>query len=211
MRALALYAGLPGPVRLHTRLRSFTCPMAAVVARLPATGRLLEVGCGHGLFANEAALANPGLTVLGIDPSPEKARWAERSAAGREGISFRTGRLEELAEEGFDAVAVLDVLYLVPRADWGAFLRGCRDRLRPGGRLLLKEVDKRPRWKFYRCVVQEAVSVRLLGITLGGRFAFAGRAELLALLGEAGFTQARVTDLGRGYWTPHVLYEAIRP
>jgi len=211
LRALALYAALPLGVRLHTRLRAASCPMPAVLESVPAEGRLLEVGCGHGLFANEAALRHPGLEVLGIDPSPEKIRSAEATVAGRPGIRFRRQRLEELTEGDFDAVAVLDVLYLVPREEWPSFLRQCRDRLRPGGRLILKEVDREPRWKFYRCVLQEAVSVRLLGITLGQAFAFAGREEMAGLLRDAGFADVTVSDLGRGYWTPHVLYQAARP
>ena len=41
----------------------------------------------------------------------------------------------------------------------GGFRRRRLERaLRPGGRLLLKEVDTKPRYKFYRCVLQEAVS-----------------------------------------------------
>jgi 2-polyprenyl-6-hydroxyphenyl methylase/3-demethylubiquinone-9 3-methyltransferase len=185
--------------------------MGAVLARLPASGRLLEVGCGHGLFANEAALGNPGLEVLGIDPSAEKIRWAERSTAGGGRARFRAERLESVGEDAFDAVAVLDVLYLVPRAEWRSFLSGCHARLRPGGRLLLKEVDVRPRWKFRKCVLQETVSVRMLGITLGRSFAFAGREEMAALLRDVGFSDVTVTDLGRGYSTPHVLYQALRP
>jgi 2-polyprenyl-3-methyl-5-hydroxy-6-metoxy-1,4-benzoquinol methylase len=211
LRALALYGPLPATVRFHARVRAFTCPMQAVVARVPETGRLLEVGCGHGLFANQAALSNPALQVLGIDPSADKIRSAQATAAGRAGVRFSAQSLESLAEGSFDAVAILDVLYLVPRSEWPAFLAGCRERLRPGGKLLLKEVDVRPRWKFYRCVLQESVSVRLLHITLGGAFAFASREEMAALLAQAGFTGVVVTDLGRGYWTPHVLYEAVRP
>jgi 2-polyprenyl-3-methyl-5-hydroxy-6-metoxy-1,4-benzoquinol methylase len=210
LKALALYRDLPAAVRMHTQLRAFTCPMAAVVRRVPRAGSLLEVGCGHGLFANEAALENPELQVLGIDPAADKIRWACESVQGRERIRFQQGRLEGTSEDLFDAVAVLDVLYLVPRADWPAFLAGCRERLRPGGKLLLKEVDVRPRWKFYRCWLQESLSVRLFGITLGREFAFAGREEMLGLLRGAGFGAAEVTDLGRGYLTPHVLYEAVR-
>ena len=210
MRALALYRTLPASVRFHTRVRALTCPMEAVASRLPESGRLLDVGCGHGLLSHEAALLHPGLEVLGIDPSAEKIRWAEKSGAGSSRARFRTARLEEVAEEGFDAVAVLDVIYLVPRSGWPAFLSGCRARLRPGGCLLLKDVDKVPRWKFRKCVLQETVSVRLLGITLGSGFAFAGREEMAALLRDAGFAEVRITDLGRGYSTPHVLYEAAR-
>jgi len=53
--------------------------------------------------------------------------------------------------------------------------------------------------------------VRLLGITHGGVFAFAERAEMEELLRGAGFAQVRARGLGGGYLTPHVLYEATRP
>jgi 2-polyprenyl-6-hydroxyphenyl methylase/3-demethylubiquinone-9 3-methyltransferase len=184
--------------------------MAPVLERVPGEGRLLEVGCGHGLFANAAALAHPGLEVLGVDPDARKIRWAEATVGARRNVRFRTQELAAVGERGFDAVAVLDVLYLVPRSTWSSFLAGLRERLRPGGRLILKEVEPEPRWKFYRCVAQEALSVRLLGITHGGAFAFADRREMESLLREAGFTGAAVTGLGRGYLTPHVLYEAKR-
>ena len=210
MEALDLYQGLPAAVRMHTRIRSWTCPMGPVLERVPPAGRLLEVGCGHGLFANAAALAHPGLEVLGVDPDPRKIRWAEKTVGARRNVRFRTEELVAVVERGFDAVAVLDVLYLVPRAAWPSFLAGLRERLRPGGRLLLKEVEAKPRWKFYRCVAQEALSVRLLGITHGGAFAFADRREMESLLREAGLQGAAVTGLGRGYLTPHVLYEAKR-
>ena len=81
--------------------------------------------------------------------------------------------MRDTPERDFDTVAILDVLYLVPRAEWMNFSGECRERLRPGGRLLLKEIDTRPRWKFYRSVLQEFVSVKALGITMGNSFQFA--------------------------------------
>ena len=185
--------------------------MAEVLARVPERGRLLEVGCGHGLFANACALLRPQLQVLGVDPSPDKIRAAALSVGGRGNVRFQEGRVETLAEHGFDCVAILDVLYLVPRAQWLAFLGACREALRPGGLLLLKEVDVLPSWKFRRCVLQETLSVRLLGLTLGGAFAFASKDEMRGVLQQAGFAGAAVSDLGRGYLTPHVLYVAARP
>lgn len=209
LEALRLYAGQGLGVRLHTRIRALTCPMRELVARVPVEGRLLEVGCGHGLFANECALRHPRLHVLGLDPAPDKIRAAASTVGSRSNVRFLEGRVETAGESGLDCVAVLDVLYLVPRAGWGAFLAACRAALRQGGLLLLKEVDVRPRWKFYRCVAQETFSVRLLGLTLGSGFAFAGRTEMREALAAAGFRNVAVTDLGRGYLTPHVLYEAV--
>jgi cyclopropane fatty-acyl-phospholipid synthase-like methyltransferase len=205
-----LYRGLPLRIRLHTRLRTWTCPLRAVAQHLPREGRLLEVGCGHGVFSNLAALSRPDLDVLGIDPAAEKVSWAQASVRGRGNIRFEHGALDGLGEEGFEAIAVIDVLYLVSRGCWADFLDGCRRRLAPGGRLLLKEVDVRPRWKFLRCVLQETLSVRLLGITLGRDFAFAGRREMVEVLRQAGFGEVTVRDLGRDYLTPHVLYETVR-
>lgn len=207
---MRLYEGLDLGVRLHTRIRAFTCPMGEVVARVPDEGRLLEVGCGHGLFANACALRFPRLQVLGIDPAPGKIRAAAATVGTRANVRFQEGRLETLSERGFDCIAILDVLYLVARADWPPFLLGCREMLRQGGRLLLKEIDLVPRWKFRRCVLQETLSVKLFGITLGTGFAFAERNEMKEVLEAAGFDAVLVTDLGRGYATPHVLYEAVR-
>ncbi len=207
---MRLYASSGAAVRGHTRIRAWTAPLAAVATRAPETGRLLEVGCGHGLFANACALLHPGLEVLGIDPAPSKIAAALATVGTRGNVRFRRQQLDDLPERDFDAVAIVDVLYLVPRAEWTTFLARCRDTLRPGGRLLLKDVDTRPRWKFYRCVAQETLSVKLLGITLGGGFAFASRDEMIALLSTLGFRDVRAVDLGRGYLTPHILYEAVR-
>jgi len=212
VRANALYAAQPGRVRFHTRVRAWTAPIHELAKRAPESGRLLEVGCGHGLFSNEASLLHPDLEVLGVDPAPDKIEAALATVGDRQGVRFREGTLDhDVPEEGFDAIAILDVLYLVPFSEWPGFLNACFVRLRPGGRLLLKEVDVEPRWKFWRCYAQEIASVRLLGLTRGEAFAFVHREEMRELLHAAGFWDVCVTRMDRGYLTPHVLYEGIRP
>ena len=49
---------------------------------------------------------------------------------------------------GFDAIAILDVLYLLPPAQKREILARCRALLAPGGTLLLKTNDTSPRWKY---------------------------------------------------------------
>ncbi len=63
------------------------------LGRLPAGGRVLEVGCGHGEPV-AAALAAAGLRVTGIDPSAEMIELARTRAAGE----FQQMALAELDE-----------------------------------------------------------------------------------------------------------------
>src|SRR5215218_3544589 len=40
----------PLRTRLFLRGRDFLCPMSAVAREVPMVGRILDIGCGHGLF-----------------------------------------------------------------------------------------------------------------------------------------------------------------
>ncbi|MEO8500082.1 MAG: class I SAM-dependent methyltransferase [Vicinamibacteria bacterium] len=211
MRALDLYKDQSRGVRLHTRLRAFSAPLKAVVAAIPPQGSLLDVGCGHGLIANEVALRNPGARVLGIDLSETKIASARASVGSRTNVEFRLAPLEGVAEGGFGAVSLIDVLYLVPAASWERFLRTCFERLAPGGRFILKEIGTKPRWKFERLKLQEFVSTRILRITKGDTMHFENGDGLRQRLLGIGFEEVGVETLDRGYTSPHILLTARRP
>src|SRR5437763_13947520 len=72
----------------------------------PSSGRLLEVGCGHGLLLDEAR--RRGWSVTGLDLSMEAAHHARE----RLGLDVIEQPLEEasLGDERFDAVVIADVL-----------------------------------------------------------------------------------------------------
>ena len=211
MKALALYSGQPLGVRLHTALRVWTAPLDEVVALIPRQGRLLEVGCGHGLISNEVAMRDPGVSVLGIDLALSKIMAAKATVSGRANIEFRLGVLEEIEETGFDAVALVDVLYLVIKDEWPEFLRTCFRKLKPGGTLVLKEIGTKPRWKFERLKLQEFVSTRVIRITKGESVHFESAQDLRARLVDTGFSNVTLQQLDAGYASPHILITALRP
>lgn len=93
--------------------------------------RILDVGCGGGIFAESAARA--GSQVVGVDPS-ERSLEVARDRARQQGLQIdyqfayaETFRTDEL----FDAVFAVDVLEHVANLD--ATLDACARALKPGG------------------------------------------------------------------------------
>jgi 2-polyprenyl-6-hydroxyphenyl methylase/3-demethylubiquinone-9 3-methyltransferase len=208
---LERFRPLPLAERLHVRARAFSAPLGKLIAHVPS-GRLLDLGCGHGLFCAWVALERPDVEVLGVDIDPRKIRYAQRALA-----NVPNARVEEVSLEGlrtrteppFDAVALVDVLYLLPRPRRGEFLEQVHRLLRPGGLLLLKEVEGDHSWRHYKGILQEWAMVRLLRRTrTSGGLTLETRQGLNQLLVQAGFGVEEVADLRAGYTTAHLLHVA---
>jgi 2-polyprenyl-6-hydroxyphenyl methylase/3-demethylubiquinone-9 3-methyltransferase len=204
-RALDCYRQERRFIRLFTLGRSLLAPLEQIAEGVPPRGRILDLGCGHGLFTNLLALGSAERQLLGVDPSSAKLEVARRSSRGLPNVRYQLGRIEDLAEAEFQAITILDVLYLLPdRAKLG-LLRRCRALLAPDGLLLLKTNDTRPRWQYAIVRLEEEIMVRLLGFTLGGELHFRGVPAYTALLRQAGF-EPRVVRLDTRLPVPHRLY-----
>ena len=202
--ARAAYRGAAAADRLHVLIRWLSCPFAPVVDVLPRTGRVLEVGCGHGLFSTYLAQRVSGVQVHGVDIDADKVAVARRSSAGRP--TFAVAESGVLPEGPWDAVVLVDVLYLLDEAGQRALLESCAAVLAPGGALVVKDMSTRPRWKAWVNRAQETVSVRILRITAGSaHFAFVEPGRRAGWLRAAGLVDVRSRRLDRGRAHPHHL------
>ena len=105
--------------------------------------RLLEIGCGWGTLAIEAA--KRGAQVVGLTLSTEQKAWAERKIA-EAGLSDRIEvRLQDYREtaEQFDAVASVEMVEAVGQRWWGAYLDSIARNLKGGGRAALQFISIR--------------------------------------------------------------------
>lgn len=107
--------------------------------------KLLDVGCGGGIFAEAAAAA--GAQVTGIDLAPASIDIARAHAAesGLE-IHYECIAVDDLAagQAGtFDVVTCFEMLEHVPRPD--EIVAACAAALRPGGSAFFSTINRNPK------------------------------------------------------------------
>jgi SAM-dependent methyltransferase len=113
-----------------------------------APGKFLVLGCGTGRLALKLAGAWPGCEVTGLDrsgPALEECLDKARSLGLVGKIWFLEGdacRLD-LPESSFDAVLCDGLLHHV--ADPARLFAGIRRAVRPGGAMLLRDLERPPR------------------------------------------------------------------
>ncbi len=173
---------------------------------LPRRGRVLDLGCGFGLFSLYYASVRPAIEIEGIDLNPRRIAMA-RKAALRLGLrnaryevgnatDFRGGRL-------FDAAYMLDIIHHIPPETVRPLLEQMAKALPTGARLLIKDVDTHPAWKRWFTHALD----RLMDPATPVRYW--GGEELQGLLEETGFTVYRhlMVDI---LPYPHILYVCER-
>jgi|GEM_PF-3717464 2-polyprenyl-6-hydroxyphenyl methylase/3-demethylubiquinone-9 3-methyltransferase len=206
---VARFNAAPLRARLHIwgRLRSF--PVDAVLDALPAEGHFVSIGCGHAATEIAALLRHPKLQCTALDPDGAKLAHTRRAAADLpltviEGVVPPPGP--------FDAALIVDVLYLLTPAETAALFAALQCALRPGSRLVLKEMDTKPRTKYLWNRMQEFLALRVFRLTRHRHGACGLRPahELVGELDQAGFQVLRSESLHGGWLHPHHLIVAVR-
>lgn len=105
--------------------------------------RLLEIGCGWGTLAIEAA--KRGAQVVGLTLSAEQKNWAAQKIAELQLSDRIEIRLQDYREIGerFDAIASVEMVEAVGQRWWGAYLDSIARNLKPRGRAALQFISIR--------------------------------------------------------------------
>jgi ubiquinone/menaquinone biosynthesis C-methylase UbiE len=104
--------------------------------------RILDAGCGPGFYCAELAEeVGPSGSVVGVDGSGSMLTLAARRCEQLPNVEFREGDAASLPveDESFDAALSVQVMEYVADATQG--LRELHRALRPGGRVVVWDVD----------------------------------------------------------------------
>ncbi len=202
-RLKGLYRGL-GYVTLFTHWRCSHAPYMDVERLMPKKGRILDLGCGYGLFANLLALTSPEREVVGIDMCARKLKYAMRNLPK---TSFLRADAFSLADLGrYDAIAMNHLLHhLASYDDQERLLKACYRALNEGGCVVILEINTRPYCKFLFTQLVDNVAYP------GGRFYFRSSEEFKKLLAVQGFTHVETYPAWHNSLLSHAIIYGKKP
>lgn len=201
-QALDLYAPLGFLSRTYVRVRLWMSPLDEVAELCPGEGLIVDLGCGTGLFAHLLRLGSDRRRIRASDLDAGRIETARRTGGEGEQLRFEVGDALEADLSGVTCMTVVDLLHHMTYPQQEALLRRIHDALPDGGLLILKDLEKRPLWKYLFHYVQDTLSYR-------GRLYFRSRQDFVNLLERTGFA-VTVVAFRRWFPYPHIAYRCTK-
>jgi len=99
--------------------------------------RVLEIGCGWGGFAEQAA--RQGIRVHGVTISPAQLAYAQERLAAEPRVTLQLCDYRDLDGQ-YDAIVSIEMFEAVGERYWAGYLDTLHQRLKPGGRALIQSI-----------------------------------------------------------------------
>lgn len=113
-------------------------------------GRILSLGCGHGVVDRYVAELNPAVSIVGVELDEDRVRIARASEHRAPRVRVRHQDVTLLEDSGaYDGALVVDVLHHVPFEEHARIAASLADCLRPDAICLVKEMATTPRRQYW--------------------------------------------------------------
>ena len=164
--------------------------------------KVLDVGCGFGLFGCYFCALNPEISYSGYDMNPRRIEMAQKAAAklGLTNAKFYCGDVRELClNDNYDAIMMLDVMHHIDDSSKRTLIQTCTEHLTQDGRLIIKDVTTRPLFKIAFTWFLDVV------ITRGFEMWYWGESRFHELLAEH-FNRVDTFPISDWLPYPHIVY-----
>jgi len=171
-------------------------------------GDTVDAGAGRGQLGLCLLELGRIKSLTGFDLDDRKVALAR--LAGRGDASFRVVDLALAELQPADTILFIDVLHYLPLAEQDALLERAAQSLRPGGRLLIRDADRKPGARSLVTRVLEHVATITGWHRTRSKLCFRSAEELVSSLERAGLV-CQVTGAAQGTPFDNVLIVAARP
>lgn len=200
--AASLFQDVPGFKGWSQRKRPRICPFDRLIGLVPDEARILDVGCGSGLFLGLLVEMGKRPVGVGFDMSRDAiavARRTQNQYSLPATVTFELQSVEDDWPGGlYDVVSMIDVMHHIPPAEQSAIFRLASSRLKPGGMMLYKDIASDDRLR--------SVANRLHDLILAQQWIhYLPRDQARKAAADAGLAEEsyqRVNCL----WYPHEIY-----
>jgi 2-polyprenyl-3-methyl-5-hydroxy-6-metoxy-1,4-benzoquinol methylase len=183
--------------RCYAFIRTRILPIDKIERFVPE-GRVLDAGCGFGITSIYFALKNLKREVIGSEISEERIRIAKMISSEIPNVCFRVESLIKSGEEKFDAIVAVDLLHHINNKEKEDFVRESRNRLNKNGILIIKDIDKKPLFKYYWNYLHDKIMTR-------ERLYFYSAKQMKEMLEKNGFKIKEIRRI-KSLFYPHVLF-----
>lgn len=195
--------------RLYSTIRFFILHdrfLDEIGQYLPESRLVLDVGCGYGLSAQYFAALFPRLQIRAMDVNAHRIEMAAKAARRMEltNVEFQVADAREfVCAEPVDGAYMLDLVHHIPANTVGRLIASIADHMRPGCRLVVKDVEPRPLHKLvYTWLLDKFVDYR-------APVHYWASTDVQHLLRSLGFTVYQHNVLAH-LPSPHIVYIATK-
>jgi SAM-dependent methyltransferase len=170
--------------RVYLRTKLAFDPIFEQLERLPEPlGDVLDLATGRGQVALFLWELGSTTSVVGVDWDARKVAVARIAADGD--ATLRDGDIRSIDLPEADTVLLIDVLHYLPPEEQDALLARAAEAVRPGGRLLVREVDPTRGLKSRVAMLAERIATRT-AYNRGATLAFRTPGEIVETLSRLG-------------------------
>ncbi|QQG43477.1 MAG: class I SAM-dependent methyltransferase [Candidatus Daviesbacteria bacterium] len=145
---------------LFTSIRLWDAPYEEIAALVPSKGVIADLGCGDGLMVNLLALEEPTRQLIGVEINKDRLKLAKKGLAN---TKFIYGSADRVKIPKADGILMIHLLHhLTSRDQQIEILKSSYQALKPGGKLIIAEIGKKPFLKYLFTWFTDVVIVPIL-------------------------------------------------
>ncbi len=193
---------IPLFARPYLLFRDLIIPFKTIEQHVPKNGNIVDIGCGYGIFTNYLAVKTKNRNVIGIDNDQKRISVANEIYGHLSNINFICSNIFSTQLPKANAITAIDVLHHIPSEDLqNKLIMSCYSVLNNGGKLILKDLDTKPRWKYLFNLVHDYL------MTKGKPTLYQNQNNIKKLLTNTGFKIEKIIKIPH-YPYAHILYLA---